>query len=242
MAICVAPFRTLSSSVLRSGTAAAAPCSAKSTILGCPNALRTSLKIELSSRPSSGGRMNCYAQAAGTGEHLKLVGGFTWFSCNGMWRWCRDWWAFESALKFWWVVHDCRVLECDDDAGTGEHLKILVGLHDCRVLECDDDSSFFVVADVTASAPFLTDHAKLIDSVETFIFDCDGMWVLVWRCKFAENSTISHRFCGEIQLEGWYAGVIWKGDSLIEGVPETLDLLRSMVFSQSFLYHFWKFE
>ena len=23
-------------------------------------------------------------------------------------------------------------------------------------------------------------------------------------------------------------GVIWKGDSLIEGVPETLDLLRSM--------------
>ncbi|KAG0569607.1 hypothetical protein KC19_6G102300 [Ceratodon purpureus] len=47
-----------------------------------------------------------------------------------------------------------------------------------------------------ASAPFLTDHAKLIDSVETFIFDCDG--------------------------------VIWKGDSLIDGVPETLDLLRSM--------------
>ncbi|KAL1360613.1 phosphoglycolate phosphatase 1A, chloroplastic isoform X4 [Arachis hypogaea] len=36
---------------------------------------------------------------------------------------------------------------------------------------------------------------ELIDSVETFIFDCDG--------------------------------VIWKGDKLIEGVPETLDMLRS---------------
>ncbi|XP_072092233.1 phosphoglycolate phosphatase 1A, chloroplastic isoform X3 [Arachis hypogaea] len=38
---------------------------------------------------------------------------------------------------------------------------------------------------------------ELIDSVETFIFDCDG--------------------------------VIWKGDKLIEGVPETLDMLRSKV-------------
>ncbi|BAA97552.1 N-glyceraldehyde-2-phosphotransferase-like [Arabidopsis thaliana] len=36
---------------------------------------------------------------------------------------------------------------------------------------------------------------QLIDSVETFIFDCDG--------------------------------VIWKGDKLIEGVPETLDMLRA---------------
>lgn len=34
---------------------------------------------------------------------------------------------------------------------------------------------FFLVADAGVSAPFLTDHAKLIDSVETFIFDCDGM-------------------------------------------------------------------
>ena len=25
------------------------------------------------------------------------------------------------------------------------------------------------------------------------------------------------------------AGVIWRGDTLIDGVPETLDLLRSMV-------------
>ncbi|KAF4356777.1 hypothetical protein G4B88_022026 [Cannabis sativa] len=46
-----------------------------------------------------------------------------------------------------------------------------------------------------ASAQPLTNADELIDSVETFIFDCDG--------------------------------VIWKGDKLIDGVPETLDLLRS---------------
>ena len=27
-------------------------------------------------------------------------------------------------------------------------------------------------------------------------------------------------------------GVIWKGDKLIDGVPETLDMLRSMVSTQ----------
>eukprot|EP00850_Spirogloea_muscicola_P012554 SM000081S22688 [mRNA] locus=s81:586503:589952:- [translate_table: standard] len=48
---------------------------------------------------------------------------------------------------------------------------------------------------VGAGAPPLTDAKALIDSVETFLFDCDG--------------------------------VIWKGDKLIEGVPETLDFLRS---------------
>lgn len=46
-----------------------------------------------------------------------------------------------------------------------------------------------------AAAPLLSDAEELINSVETFIFDCDG--------------------------------VIWKGDSLIAGVPETLDMLRS---------------
>nr|XP_048325116.1 phosphoglycolate phosphatase 1A, chloroplastic-like [Ziziphus jujuba var. spinosa] len=46
-----------------------------------------------------------------------------------------------------------------------------------------------------ASAQPLKNADELIDSVETFIFDCDG--------------------------------VIWKGDKLIDGVPETLELLRS---------------
>jgi hypothetical protein len=41
------------------------------------------------------------------------------------------------------------------------------------------------------------DKAALIDKVEAFIFDCDG--------------------------------VIWRGDSVIEGVPETLEYLRSKV-------------
>lgn len=49
-----------------------------------------------------------------------------------------------------------------------------------------------------SSANLLQDGDKqpLVDSVETFIFDCDG--------------------------------VIWKGDSLIEGVPETIAMLRAM--------------
>nr|KJB19192.1 hypothetical protein B456_003G088000 [Gossypium raimondii] len=46
-----------------------------------------------------------------------------------------------------------------------------------------------------ASAQPLENASELIASVETFIFDCDG--------------------------------VIWKGDKLIDGVPETLDMLRS---------------
>ncbi|KAL4587999.1 hypothetical protein LXL04_000877 [Taraxacum kok-saghyz] len=46
-----------------------------------------------------------------------------------------------------------------------------------------------------ASVPAQPFSNALINSVETFIFDCDG--------------------------------VIWKGDSLIEGVPKTLELLRS---------------
>jgi 4-nitrophenyl phosphatase/phosphoglycolate phosphatase len=45
-----------------------------------------------------------------------------------------------------------------------------------------------------ASCAKLTEAAALLDSVDVFIFDCDG--------------------------------VIWKGDSLIEGVPAVLDMLR----------------
>ncbi|KAF3652481.1 Phosphoglycolate phosphatase 1A, chloroplastic [Capsicum annuum] len=50
-----------------------------------------------------------------------------------------------------------------------------------------------IVTKASSTQP-LTNPGELIDSVETFIFDCDG--------------------------------VIWKGDKLIDGVPETLDLLR----------------
>lgn len=43
----------------------------------------------------------------------------------------------------------------------------------------------------------LNDKRALLDKVDCFIFDCDG--------------------------------VVWRGDSVIEGVPETLDMLRDMV-------------
>lgn len=33
-----------------------------------------------------------------------------------------------------------------------------------------------------------------------------------------------------------FSGVIWKGDSLIEGVPETLDMLRTKVHLNTFLH------
>ncbi|KAK6775169.1 hypothetical protein RDI58_026170 [Solanum bulbocastanum] len=61
----------------------------------------------------------------------------------------------------------------------------------CKNSRMEASKSNFVTK---ASAQPLTNPAELIDSVETFIFDCDG--------------------------------VIWKGDKLIDGVPETLDLLR----------------
>ena len=43
----------------------------------------------------------------------------------------------------------------------------------------------------------MEDKRSLVDKVDAFIFDCDG--------------------------------VIWRGDSVIDGVPETLDWLRSLV-------------
>ena len=37
-----------------------------------------------------------------------------------------------------------------------------------------------------------------------------------------------HKVSG-VMKQGVDAGVIWRGDSLIDGVPETLDALRAMV-------------
>lgn len=53
-----------------------------------------------------------------------------------------------------------------------------------------------ITAQAKSVAPPLTNVDDLINSVETFIFDCDG--------------------------------VIWKGDTLIDGVPDTLDMLRDL--------------
>ena len=63
------------------------------------------------------------------------------------------------------------------------------------------------------------DKQKLIDRVDAFIFDCDGM-------------VVDTDFCSSITMQLTLIlveGVIWRGDSLIEGIPETLDMLKSLV-------------
>ncbi|XP_078432936.1 phosphoglycolate phosphatase 1A, chloroplastic-like [Wolffia australiana] len=62
-----------------------------------------------------------------------------------------------------------------------------------QLRECKPMASNSAV--VRASSRKLENVEELIDSVETFILDCDG--------------------------------VVWKGDKLIDGVPETLDMLRA---------------
>ena len=51
---------------------------------------------------------------------------------------------------------------------------------------------------------------SLVDKVDAFIFDCDG--------------------------------VIWRGDSVIDGVPETLDWLRSLVCTADICHWSMKFH
>ena len=99
------------------------------------------------------------------------------------------------------------------------------------------------------------DKKNLIQNHDVFIFDCDGGCGIT--CKLpvifsmstclcissvlvdlkASCSTALHQDQGpatsempvSLCLMPKTAGVIWRGDSLIEGVPETLDLLRSLV-------------
>ncbi|EFJ06782.1 hypothetical protein SELMODRAFT_272252 [Selaginella moellendorffii] len=72
-----------------------------------------------------------------------------------------------------------------------------LGSSSSSAMNCTAPAAAVAAAPAAAkAAPYLDDAAQLIKSVETFIFDCDG--------------------------------VIWKGDKLIEGVPETLDMLRRM--------------
>jgi hypothetical protein len=87
------------------------------------------------------------------------------------------------------------------------------------------------------------DKKALVDKVDCFIFDCDGAQAQPPRAQRSGGGggggrgagagrrahrgrpryscTLSHTAC--------CTGVIWRGDSLIEGIPETLDMLRSMV-------------
>jgi len=60
------------------------------------------------------------------------------------------------------------------------------------------------------------DKQALVERVDAFIFDCDGgqsYYIMLLSVMWLLRD----------------AGVIWRGDSLIDGVPETLDLLRSLV-------------
>lgn len=83
----------------------------------------------------------------------------------------------------------------------------------------------------SSSVQVLTNPDELIDSVETFIFDCDGMFLLCCLVSIIY-------FLIEFSPIGWMiAGVIWKGDSLISGVPETLDMLRSKVLPFFLFFH-----
>jgi hypothetical protein len=75
-----------------------------------------------------------------------------------------------------------------------------------------------------------------VNKVDCFIFDCDG------KCK-AISPTSDDTSCLSDEpgrmligtaiitpiLYSYGLGVIWRGDSVIEGVPETLEMLRSMV-------------
>jgi hypothetical protein len=81
-----------------------------------------------------------------------------------------------------------------------------------------------------SSATLLADGDKkpLVDSVETFIFDCDGkglhafcttLFCTVIKTHQATTAGMFHP-CNQSDTPGvttLRAGVIWKGDSLIEG-------------------------
>lgn len=70
----------------------------------------------------------------------------------------------------------------------------------------------------------LEDKKALVDRVDCFIFDCDGE-----RSVPPAHGTSCQPRCPRSQHLLPCAGVVWRGDSVIEGVPETLDMLRAMV-------------
>ena len=97
----------------------------------------------------------------------------------------------------------------------------------------------------------MDEKRALIDKVDCFIFDCDGMLpscrclplllmspvraaacVLACMGKSSMYQLLAAMCCLQLVIVQPFhscIGVIWRGDSVIDGVPETLDLLRSMV-------------
>ena len=109
---------------------------------------------------------------------------------------------------------------------------------------------------LAAKRATLEDKKALIKKVDAFIFDCDGrlmlrevaiarlLWAGNWVMEQAQATPIAIRLACLNLICSWEAypancksewshffieGVIWRGDSLIEGVPETLAFLRSLV-------------
>lgn len=73
-----------------------------------------------------------------------------------------------------------------------------------------------------------TNVRALFDSVDAFLFDCDGSFL------FSDHLSKLRSAFSDLNDD---AGVIWKGDMFIDGVPQTLEMLRSKVlFSFSIVY------
>jgi hypothetical protein len=75
------------------------------------------------------------------------------------------------------------------------------------------------------AVPHATNAQKLelLKKVKCFIFDCDGArWLRGRTASGIEGSGRNGRSLPS-------PGVIWLGDKVIDGVPETLDMLRGMV-------------
>lgn len=86
------------------------------------------------------------------------------------------------------------------------------------------------------------DKEALLSKVDCFIFDCDGRFFFCcFSCLPAPSiglmcgvsrhhlDLLAFAECARQKSTTPLAGVIWRGDSVIEGVPETLDALRALV-------------
>lgn len=66
------------------------------------------------------------------------------------------------------------------------------------------------------------DVKKFVDSMETFIFDCDGRWIQLWTIQ------VQPRYLRMVR-PSFYLGVLWNGIGVIDGAVEVLHELRKLV-------------
>lgn len=80
------------------------------------------------------------------------------------------------------------------------------------------------------SQPLSADNlATLLQNTDAFLFDCDGKIILPLFSSRPSTSDVKNGVFLILATCCRLSGVIWKGDKLIDGVAETLDVLRSMV-------------